>query len=149
MTACCRNQASRMVRKIEFGISPCNRDVLSENGSVCEEPGVSSEGASLRALSRLGTQARLSIRTERDFKGSGRPAVVVVQHAAQALAPLDCTDFCKMAHFWADKPVGHFGARQKRPPVLSKNYPGAVNRLEQMLRFVLVGPFTGQPDRAG
>ena len=47
-----------------------------------------------------------SIRTDRDFTGSGRDAVVVIQHASQALAPLDYTGFSKMAHCWANEPVG-------------------------------------------
>ena len=47
-----------------------------------------------------------SIRPDRDFTDSGRDAVVVIQHAAQALAPLDYTGFSKMAHFWANEPVG-------------------------------------------
>ena len=37
---------------------------------------------------------------------SGRGAVIVVQHATQALAPLDDACISKMARFWADESVG-------------------------------------------
>ena len=37
---------------------------------------------------------------------SGRGAVIVVQHATQALAPLDHACISKMARFWADASVG-------------------------------------------
>ena len=37
---------------------------------------------------------------------SGRGAVIVVQHATQALAPLDHACVSKMARFWADESVG-------------------------------------------
>jgi hypothetical protein len=37
---------------------------------------------------------------------SGRGAVIVVQHATQALAPLDHACVSKMAGFWADESVG-------------------------------------------
>ena len=37
---------------------------------------------------------------------SSGSAVVVVQHAAQALAPLDHACVSKMARFWADESVG-------------------------------------------
>ena len=37
---------------------------------------------------------------------SGRSAVVVVQHAAQTLAPMDHACGSKMARFWADESVG-------------------------------------------
>src|ERR1700682_3973361 len=37
---------------------------------------------------------------------SGRGAVIVVQHATQALAPLDTACVSKMARFWADESVG-------------------------------------------
>jgi len=40
------------------------------------------------------------------FTNSGRGAVIVVQHAAQALAPLDHACVSKMARFWADESVG-------------------------------------------
>jgi len=37
---------------------------------------------------------------------SGRGAVIVVQHATQALAPLDHACVSKVARFWADESVG-------------------------------------------
>ena len=40
------------------------------------------------------------------FNNSGRGAVIVVQHAAQALAPLDHACVSKMARFWAEESVG-------------------------------------------
>ena len=40
------------------------------------------------------------------FTNSGRGAVIVVQHATQALAPLDHACVSKMARFWADESVG-------------------------------------------
>ena len=40
------------------------------------------------------------------FTNSGRGAVIVVQHAAQALAPLDHACVSKMARFWVDESVG-------------------------------------------
>ena len=41
----------------------------------------------------------------REFYSSGSGAVVVVQHAAQALAPLDLTCVAEMARLWADELV--------------------------------------------
>ena len=41
----------------------------------------------------------------RGVDGSGRVAVVVVQHAAQALPPLDFSCATKVARFWADELV--------------------------------------------
>ena len=41
----------------------------------------------------------------RKFTRSSGSAVVVVQHAAQALAPLDHACFSKMARFWADESI--------------------------------------------
>ena len=40
-----------------------------------------------------------------EFDSSGCGAVVVVQHAAQALAALDFTDTAEMARLWADELV--------------------------------------------
>ena len=40
------------------------------------------------------------------FTNSGRGAVIVVQHAAQALAPLDHACVSKKARCWADESVG-------------------------------------------
>ena len=39
------------------------------------------------------------------FTNSGRGAVVVVQHAAQTLAPLDLTWVIEVVRFWADELV--------------------------------------------
>jgi hypothetical protein len=41
----------------------------------------------------------------REFYNSGSGAVVVVQHAAQALAALDLTCVAEMARLWADELV--------------------------------------------
>ena len=41
----------------------------------------------------------------RGVDGSGRVAVVVVQHAAQALPPLDLSCATEVARFWADELV--------------------------------------------
>ncbi len=40
------------------------------------------------------------------FTNSGRGAVIVVQHATQALTPLDHACVSKMGRFWADESVG-------------------------------------------
>ena len=40
------------------------------------------------------------------FTNSGRDAVIVVQHAAQTLTPLDHACVFKMARFWVDESVG-------------------------------------------
>src|ERR1700693_4021749 len=53
----------------------------------------------VRAPSPLGSSAGSLTR-------SSGSAVVVVQHAAQALAPLDHACFSKMARFWADESIG-------------------------------------------
>src|SRR6266850_5543876 len=55
--------------------------------------------ASLRAPPSL-------LGTCQSFTNSGRGAVIVVQHAAQALAPLDHACVSKMARFWAEQSVG-------------------------------------------
>ena len=47
----------------------------------------------------------LSIRRAFYNSGSGRGAIVVVQQAAQALAPLDLACVVQMAHLWTDELV--------------------------------------------
>ena len=54
---------------------------------------------------------RLSVRRHRfvalpKLTNSGRGAVIGVQHATQALAPLDHACVSKVARFWADESVG-------------------------------------------
>ena len=53
------------------------------------------------ALDRVYRLVPASSRSGRDFTNSGG-AVVVVQHAAQALAPMDHPCASKMARFWPD-----------------------------------------------
>ena len=45
------------------------------------------------------------IDVSRGVYGSGRVAVVVVQHAAQALPPLDLSCAAEVARFWTDELV--------------------------------------------
>ena len=45
------------------------------------------------------------IDVSRGVYGSGRVAVVVVQHAAHALAPLNLPGVAQVARFWTDEPV--------------------------------------------
>ena len=52
------------------------------------------------------TSTTLSIRQEFYNSGSGRGAIVVVQQAAEALAPLDLACVVEMARFRADESVG-------------------------------------------
>ena len=54
----------------------------------------------------VSTWAAIDFGTGRRFTESRCGAVVVVQHAAQALTPLDHACVSKMARFWADESVG-------------------------------------------